>query len=372
MKALILHASAGGGHKRAAEALSKAFAAESPSTSIVLSDILEFTGPVFRNTYADGYLRLVRQVPELWGYLYDQSDRRALQPWRKNVRSVFNKINTIRFRRFFRAQAPDMVLCTHFMPLEMLSTMTREEKTTVPFYGCVTDFAVHALWIIQGVTAFYVATEEARRTLVRRGQPADTVHVTGIPIDPVFGQKGKATDARRKLGLRDDVPAVLILSGGFGVGPTLALIRSFQKSPFKCQLLVVAGANKELQQQAEREASRLSLPARVLGFVNNIHELMDAADVVVSKPGGLTTSEAMAKGLPMLIVDPIPGQEQRNGEYLLEHGAAGRLYEPEDASHKIAAMLGNRDQMARMRQNARQLGRPESATEIVRDVLRRR
>ena len=134
---------------------------------------------------------------------------------------------------------------------------------------------------------------------------------------------------------------------------------------------MVAGANQALQRDAEREAAALPVPARVFGFVSNIHELMDAADVAVSKPGGLTTSEAMAKGLPMLIVDPIPGQEQRNAEYLLENGAARRLYEPDDAPHKIEAMLGSPGQLAEMQKCARRLGHPQAAAEIVRDICLR-
>lgn len=368
MKVLILHASAGAGHRRAAEALAKAFRAENAANDVLVHDILDFTPALFRRTYAKGYLDVVRQIPELWGYLYSQSDKKALDPRRQKIRSVFNELNTPKFFRFFDEFAPDVVVCTHFMPLELVATRTAKGRTSVPLFCVVTDFAVHALWILERVTGYYVATDEARRQLLRKGQPAERVKVTGIPIDPVFAAGETAEAARKTLGLRKELPTVLLLSGGFGVGPAADLIRSLKDLAVPCQLLVVAGANEKMKAEAEAAAGGLSVPVQVFGFVNNIHELMDAADVVISKPGGLTTSEVLAKGKPMIIVDPIPGQEQRNAECLLEAGAAMRLFEVEDAPYKIQAALGDHGRLAQMRRNALALGRPRAAFDIVRDI----
>lgn len=372
MRVLLMHASAGAGHRRAAEALEGAFRTACPQSEVKVSDILDFTPSLFRKTYADGYLDLVKKVPELWGYLYSEADRTAHVPWRQKVRTLFNKISTIKFRRFYSDFDPDIVVCTHFMPLQLLSsraTYLQNRKTGL--FCAVTDFAVHALWILENVDAYYVATEEAGRHLIRRGQSQDRVRVTGIPIDPVFGQPLMQKDAIQSLGLPDDLPIVLLLSGGFGVGPTIELIRTFGREEPVCRLLVVAGSNEQMKKQAEELVATIRTPMTVYGFVSNMDVMMSACDLIVSKPGGLTSSEVLAKSKPMLIINPIPGQEQRNCEVLLENGAAARLFEIDDAYYKIKTLLENTTRMTQMSRNAEKLGHPNAANDIVADILSR-
>jgi processive 1,2-diacylglycerol beta-glucosyltransferase len=369
MKVLILHASAGAGHKRAAEALGKAFALENKNIEVAVLDILDFTSSVFRKTYGKGYLDIVRKAPELWGFMYARSDKKSLSPSNRKIRAIFNEINAGAFIKYCKSFDADIVVCTHFMPLEILARKYGRRWKDVPLYCAITDFAVHSLWIAQNVDCYYVATEDARRQLIRKGQPADKIKITGIPVDPVFSQSNTVEDARRKLDIDPTIPAILLLSGGFGVGPAADLIRSFGQVKINCQLLVVAGANEKLKKEALAAASGLSIKAKVFGFVDNIHELMDASDIVISKPGGLTTSEVLAKAKPMIVIDPIPGQEQRNCEYLLEAGAAIRLYESEDAPYKVQTILGDPARLQRMQQNARQISHPQAAREIVKDIL---
>jgi len=367
MKILLLHASAGAGHKRAADALATAI--RECGAEPIVRDILDFTAPLFRKTYAEGYLDIVRTIPELWGYMYARTDRPSQRPWKKTVRSFFNPLNTVSFTRFFKQLQPDAAVCTPFMPLEILSSRIRKMDSAVPLYGVVTDFAVHALWICSDVARYYVATEEARRQLIRRGQPADRVKVTGIPVDPVFSRREPQGSVRRRRGLKPNLPVLLLIGGGFGVGPTVQLLRSFLRPTVPCQILMVAGKNEAMKREAEEAARTLPIPVKVYGFVDNVHELMDAADLVISKPGGLTSSEALAKGKPLVIIDPIPGQEQRNCEYLLEAGAAVRLFEIDDAPDKVQALLGNPLRMKRMARQARLIGKPHAALDIARDVM---
>lgn len=371
MNVLILHASAGNGHRRAAEALASAFKNDEQPHQISVCDILDYTPAIFRTTYAKGYLRLVRHTPELWGYMYAVLDRKGQVPWRRKVRTTFNRINTAGFFDFFRKNSPDAVICTHFMPLELLATSSRRKRRNTPVFGVITDFAVHSLWVAENVETYYVATEEAARQLIRRGQPATGTVVSGIPVDPVFSTKRSQHAARQQLGIKTDIPTVLILSGGFGVGPALELLHSFKSYQKELQLLVVAGANKELENKARLIAENLKMWVHVYGFVNNIDVMMDACDLVVSKPGGLTSSEVLAKGRPMVIVDPIPGQEQRNCEYLLEHGSAVRLFEVEDAPNKIGNLLNNPDRLAAMSSAATATGHPSAAKNIVTNIKQR-
>ena len=371
MRILILHASAGAGHKRAAQALGKGFSEACPDADVQICDILDFTPPLFKKTYGESYLDVVKKVPELWGYMYSRSDKKALDPLRRKLRSLVNKPNTIEFALFYRKFAPDIVVCTHFMPLEILSARISKGKAAASLFCAVTDFAVHALWVMENVACYYVATEEARRQLLRHGQPADRVSAKGIPIDPVFAVGLSNEAARKQLSITDGRPVVLILSGGVGVGPAVELIRAIGESGVDCRLLVVAGSNQELKASAEEAAQGLSIPVTVFGFVNNIHELMDAADLIVSKPGGLTASEVLAKGKTMLIIEPIPGQEQRNCEYLLEEGAAARLFDIEDAGYKIKSLLSDKVRLARMSRSASKIGHPTAAIDIARDILKR-
>ncbi len=368
---LILHASAGAGHKRAAEALAAAARIQTPDAQVVVRDILDFTAPIFKKTYAQGYLDLVRTVPELWGYLYTRLEKSKTKPHEAKIRSVFNKLNALSFLKFFKELRPDVVICTHFMPLEILAARVASKKVNVPLFCVVTDFAVHSMWVVENVECYYVATEESKRYLTRRGQSDARVKCKGIPIDPIFSQEVEAEEARTRLGLQRDLPAILILGGGFGVGPTTQLLRSFLQSDLRCQILVVAGKNEDMRRRAEEIGRKLRCPVKVFGFVSNIHELMDAADLIISKPGGLTSCEVLAKHKPLVIIDPIPGQEQRNCEYLLEAGAAVRLYDIEDAPYKIQELLQDKERMMEMTAMAKKMAKPNAAMEIIQDVWSR-
>ncbi len=367
MRILILHASAGAGHQRAAEALERALSQVSPGVTVCVKDILAFTPAVFRKGYAQGYLNLVRRAPELWGYVYANSDRNSMRPHRQKMRAMFHKLNTHGFFGFFREFNPDAVICTHFMPLEIVSTMISEGRTSVPLHCVVTDFAVHSLWLVPRVDSYFVASDEARRFLERRGfHPA---LVTGIPVDQRFGVRGDQAAARKALGLDPGIPTVLLLSGGYGVGPTAELVGAFARAGLAAQLIVLAGRNPKLQARVQAEAAGLGDRCVVMGFVPNLHEIMDAADYVITKPGGLSTSETLAKGLPLILIDPIPGQEQRNSDYLLEQGAAVRLHEPLDAPAKVQRLLDDPDRAGRLRSQAIAISRPDAAGSIGRIVV---
>lgn len=369
MKLLILHASAGGGHRRAAEAL--AAAALERGADVVVRDTLDFVPPLYRRTYAGGYLALVRTMPELWGYLYAHSDRFAQAPIERKCRVLFNRLNTVSFLRFLSQVAPDAVLCTHFLPLELLGPLAPRRRRGLPLYGVLTDFDAHSLWYCPGVDGYYVATAEARRQLSRWGQPEDSIKAIGIPVLPVFAATQSAPAVRARIGLDPNLPAVLVLAGGFGVGPTLPMIRACLADPPPCQLVVVTGHNGRIETEVRQAAKGARLPIAVYGFVDTMHELMDAADLIVTKPGGLTVAEALAKGKPLILVDPIPGQEQRNGEHLLEAGCAVRLHEPADASWKIRNLLDDPQRRSSLAACAQRMARPFASREIIEDVLAR-
>jgi len=368
MKMLILHASAGAGHKRAAEALAAACVQDGMDP--VVHDILEFTPPLFRKTYAAGYLNMVRSAPELWGYFYSLTDRKSQNPWHRRIRTTFNKLNTRAFESFWQDIQADAVICTHFLPLEILGRRRAEKTAKVPLFGVVTDFAAHSLWSCPNVDGYFTGSEEARRQLIRRGQPPGRAWVTGIPVSPEFVPSYDGDGLRIRLGLAPDLPVILILCGGFGVGSVVDVLGSFVREPLHAQLVVVTGNNETLKEQVTQKARDLTMPVMVHGFVANIHELIGAADVVISKPGGLTSAEVLAMGRPLVIMDPIPGQEQRNAEYLLENGVAVRLVDPLDAPFKVWPILENAERRRSLSDAALRLARPHAARLIMKHVAR--
>ncbi|WP_255988980.1 MGDG synthase family glycosyltransferase [Chitinolyticbacter albus] len=359
MSLLLLHATAGAGHTRAAQAISAALT-QLGDTEHRVVDTLDCTTSLFRKMYTQAYIDLVQKMPALWGYVYERTDTVKPQSRTARNRLAFNKVNSRAFKHLIAEVAPTAIACTHFLPLELLSDLKARGKLAAPVHAIITDVSPHAFWIYEHIDHYHVATPDGARELMLKGVPPDRISVTGIPIDPVFAAQQPAPAARAALGLPEQ-PTVLLLSGGFGVGPTAAMLASFRDCTTPLSLVVVAGRNAELKAECERIAAELPVQVTVLGFVDYIHQLMDAADLIVTKPGGLTTSEILAKHKPMMLVAPIPGQEQRNCEYLLENGTAVRLYDGGDACHHIARLLNDAARLAAMGRNAARIAYPDAA-----------
>ena len=366
---LILHATAGAGHTRAAQAIAATLKPSGHTPLMV--DTLDCTSPLFRRMYVKSYISLVQTAPELWGYFYDKSDVvPSPDSKRARARLAFDKLNSRAFKRLLDETKPEVIICTHFLPLELLSDLKGRGKLNVPVHAVITDVSPHAFWVYPHIEHYHVATPSAARELARKGFPAGRISVTGIPVDPIFAHRAPAAETRAKLGLPEK-PTVLLLSGGFGIGPMKQMLASFSESRSNLSLVVVAGKNAELEQACQALAAKLPVPVKVHGFVTHMHELMDAADLIVTKPGGLTTTEILAKGKPMALVAPIPGQEQRNCEYLLEAGAAVRLYDVGDAAYSLETWLADEPRLKRMAAAARAIAQPQAAKEIAAALIAR-
>jgi processive 1,2-diacylglycerol beta-glucosyltransferase len=366
---LILHATAGAGHMRAAQAIGAAMTSIGRAHQVV--DTLEYTTALFRRMYAKSYIDLVQTAPGLWGYIYSKTDSpRPVGSRQSRARLVFDKLNAGAFNGLLAETRPDLIVCTHFLPLELLSDLKKRGRLATPIHSVITDVSPHAFWVHSHIDHTYVATRDTARELVRKGCPAERITVTGIPVDPIFAHRTAAPAARRNLGL-PECPTVLMLSGGFGVGPMKDMLASFRNARSNLSLVVVAGRNAALEKECRALAATLPVPVKVKvhGFVTNMHELMDAADLVVTKPGGLTTTELLAKGKPMALVAPIPGQEQRNCEFLLGEGAAVRLYDVADAAYYIEEWLADEARMKRMAAAARHIAKPHAAETIARALV---
>ncbi len=367
---LLLSASVGAGHVRAAQAVEAAVRELDDGATVKHVDVLELTNRTFRRVYGKTYFELVEKAPHLLGYLYDRMDRApSLRGRSDRLRLLMEKLNLRPFLRFLREEPWDIIVHTHFLPAEMVASLKRDGETSTPHFIVTTDFDPHRLWVQQPAEAYFTATEEGKRILEHQGVDGATIHVTGIPIHPVFGRKVERAECLRAFGLRGDRPIVLQLAGGFGIGPVEEMLRSALEVELPLEVVVVAGRNQALRERLESTDAPRRHRVHVLGFTDAIDRLMAVADVIVSKPGGLTTSEALARGLPMAIVNPIPGQETRNSDFLLENGAAIKVNHLPVLAYKLASLLEDPARLASLKRSALRAGRPRAAFEVARHAL---
>jgi processive 1,2-diacylglycerol beta-glucosyltransferase len=374
-KVLLLSASAGAGHVRAAQALEKAFKEAGEATGEVREvqhlDILNFTNKVFRHLYSKAYIDLVNNMPEVPGWLYDRFDK----PWKNERRRLaLDKLNTRPLVKLLREYQPDMIVCTHFTPAEIVSWLKAKERLASRQAIVVTDFDVHAMWLCHHYERYFVAIDEARAYLEAVGIPPEKITVSGIPIDPVFALHKDKKEMRRKHGLALDRTTILLSAGGFGVGSVEALITALLPLQHSAQIVAICGRNEELKERLTKMAAGIKRQANVLvkpfGYTQEMDELMAGSDLVLGKPGGLTTSEALAKDLVFVIVNPIPGQEERNSDHLLEAAAAIRCNNLPTLAYKLDRLLADPARFARMKANAGAMAHPNAARDIVQKLIR--
>ena len=370
-RVLLLSATSGAGHMRAAQALEKAFLARGDCL-VEHIDALHYVSKFFQRAYDKAYISLIRRAPELMGLLYDRTD----QPWRHlRRRLTLDRLNTGPMIRLLKRVQPDLCVATHFLPAEIIAWLIAKKKLRARSAIVVTDYDVHAMWLCRTVDRYYLAIEEAAEYLAHIGVPREKLRVTCIPIDPLFATPLPLPEARKHLGLDAEATAVLISAGGYGIGPVEQLVKDLLGLPRAWQIVAIAGKAEKTHKRLEelaKVASKLPFGAPRLcavGFTTEMDKYMAAADLMVGKAGGLTTSEALARALPMALIEPIPGQEERNADHLLEAGAAIRCNNPPAAAWKIVTLLDNPARLHQMREAARKLGKPAAATAIAEDAL---
>ncbi|HJR08200.1 MAG TPA: glycosyltransferase [Pyrinomonadaceae bacterium] len=366
-RVLVLSASAGAGHVRAAEALVSAFTLTGAAEEVRHVDTLAYTNKLFRHLYSKTYIEMVNKMPEVLGWLYDQLDK----PWQHERRRLaLDKLNTRPFVKMLTEYRPELIVCTHFLPAEIISWLKAKGRVDFPQAVVVTDFDVHAMWLCRHSEQYFVALEETRVHLERLGIRPRHISVTGIPIDPVFAETKDKHEMRAKHGLINERTTILLSAGGFGVGPVEHMLESLSELQHPAQVVALCGRNEELRRRVERLAARISsssrqLAIKAIGHTTEMDEYMSASDILLGKPGGLTTSEALSKGLAFVIVNPIPGQEERNSDHLLEEGVAIRCNNLPALAYKIDRLLADAPRFEAMQAASRRMARPDAARDIV-------
>jgi processive 1,2-diacylglycerol beta-glucosyltransferase len=364
---LILSASYGGGHQRVAEVIEQVCRDTTPSARVEVIDFFEaFVNPALSHVTRSLYINSVRHAPSLWGaFYYATGNIRPDSPTQKMI----NRLGRRRLATYIRDHRPDAVVHTHPTPAGVMSDLKAASMVARPSAVVITDYAIHSQWIHPHVERYCVATEEVRAGLVDRGILPERITVTGIPIDPVFASPLDRAETARRLGLDPTRTTVLVMAGAYAMlGGVVDVHRVLMQSPRRVQAVFICGRDPGLVNRL-RQRSRRRPEVHVHGFVNNVHEWMSVADLLVTKAGGITVSEALAKELPMVVYRPIPGQEDWNTRTVAGAGAAKVARDPDDLARVLETVLADPGELDAMRRAAQALKRPDAAHDVARAVL---
>jgi processive 1,2-diacylglycerol beta-glucosyltransferase len=368
IRVLFLSASVGVGHVSAANAVCVALAEVDPDVQTQVVDSYKYAALVVSRVVSDGYLRMVKTIPQMYRYIYDRAERATeVGPFR----TWAQQFTAGNLRPLIEKERPDAIVCTHAFPCGAMAEYKRIYDDAPPVVGIVTDFAVHAFWIHDNIDGYCVATDAMRDLMVARGVRADRITVSGIPVDPRFARVDEPVSAiRERLGLPLDRPIALVMGGGLGIGPLGRTLRAMEPMQMPIAAVVIAGRNARAESRVLATAESVSYPVRVVRFVDNVYDFMHAADAFVTKPGGLSTAEALAAQIPIILLKPLPGQEERNVRVLTEWGVAMRARRTSDLPHALTAILTDSERRARMITAAGRHGRPNAARDAAALILR--
>ncbi|MDB5853182.1 MAG: galactosyldiacylglycerol synthase [Herminiimonas sp.] len=366
---LVLSASVGSGHTRAADAVCEAAAPRGAAVSVTHVDALGLMSASFRRAYAGWYLALAGRHPDVWSWLYRATNDPAPESWAGRLRRRVERLHARRLLRQVVAAQPDLVLCTHFMPAELLAREVVEGRLRSPVWVAVTDFDLHRMWVHEGISGYFAANEEVAYRMRARHIPPERIHVTGIPVMQDFQRQFDRRACARRLGINPQRTTLLLMGGGAGFGTLVEVAERLIRLPGDFQLLVLAGTNGVALDGLHRLAALH--PGRLFasGFTSHVASWMACADLVITKPGGLTVAESLAMGLPMIVHGAIPGQEERNADFLLEHGAALKATDGVTLEYRVRYLMDHPEALASMRRRARALGRSDSARAVLRVLI---
>ncbi|HWR09438.1 MGDG synthase family glycosyltransferase [Sporomusa sp.] len=366
-KILLVSASMGSGHTQAAQAVKTALELQELTTSQVV-DFMAGENSYLNTLVKDAYLKMIDMFPDIYDLLYRLSQMPLPGSKVQSLLAIAMKRNML---TLINTHRPDAIICTHPFPCGAAAYLKRTRRIKIPLIGVITDFAIHRLWCYNETDLYFVATPELKQQLTLQGIDNNRIHATGIPVGPKFSRRPDALEqaaVRRELGFANNHPVVLMMGGGLGLGDLEHAVLAIDALPLPLNLVVVAGRNATLRRSLSAKAQALVHPVKVLGYTRHIPELMSAADLLITKPGALTISEALAVQLPMLLYQAIPGQEEENAAYLTKKGAALWIENTHTLSNTVYELLTNPERLGYMREMASILGRPAAAQTIATTV----
>ncbi len=355
------------GHHKASVAIEKAIKSINSGVQLLNINSFNYTNPILEKIISKTYLGIIKTTPEVWEYLYDNP---KVVKNTSRLRDLIHRYNSAKLNSLLDDFKPDVVVCTQAFPCGMVADFKRTHNLSTPLVGVLTDYLPHSYWIYDSVDRYVVQAEVARRRLIDSGVSPDKIETLGIPIGIEFRDRLDKGRIAERLGIDKSIPVVLIMGGGTGFGPIRRIVKVLDRVECQFQMVVIAGSNRRLLRWTEKRKSRSKKKLIPFGYVDNVHELMELANLVITKPGGLTTAEALAKGLPMIIVNPIPGQEANNSRLLLSEGIAVKGEDAEEVSILTERLLSNPVKLLQMREAAKRHARPSAALDITEMILR--
>ncbi len=364
-RVLLLYISEHSGHHCASLAIEKALHKTYPKIETLNINSFNYTNPILEKIINRAYMGVVKRKPEIWDYLYDNP--KVLKKTQR-LREMIHRFNTGKLQALLDEFKPDAIICTQAFPCGMIADYKRSFDLDIPLIGVLTDYAPHSYWIYNNVDSYIVPSSDTGRKLIENGIVSSRIEVFGIPVDPKFCEAINKEEICNRLSLDADVPSILIMGGTQGLGPLKEILRLVDRMDMNVQMIVVTGTNRRLYRWLKKRHFRKKVI--ILPYAENVNELMYISNLIITKPGGITTAEALVAGLPMLIVNPLPGQEVMNTKFLLKEGVAVKAESPEDAVILLEELLYNKNKLRAMSDKARSLSRPDSAIDIARLTLR--
>ncbi len=354
------------GHRQGAVAIAKSLKSLDPDCEVLSINGFGYIYPLMEKVINTAYMGVIKRVPKIWEYLYDNPKViKFSEKWKQSIHKSSHK----KLKPLIDEFKPDVVVCTQAFPCGMVADYKKTHQLAFIVIGVLTDYAPHLYWLHEGVDYYVVPSQEARERYVKEGVPAQRIKILGIPIRMKFAEHAGTDAIARKLGLDLNIPTILIMGGGQGLGPMKEAVKSLARLERSLQLIVICGTNVKLVNWIKKIQRRTAKKIIFYDYAGNVDELMEVSTLIVSKPGGMTTSECLAKGLPMVIVDPIPGQEERNSRFLVNQDIAVRVDDKHHIASEIDVLLNDPKKLAAMRQAALKNGKPLAAENIARLIL---
>ena len=361
---LILYITERSGHHSAALALKAGLEQKDPQADVLCVNAFKYIFPLSEKIIHKIYLFVIKWVPIIWKKIYDNP---KLIGRSQRIKNWVYSLAVRRLKILLNGFKPHIILCTQAFPCGIVANYKKTYSLNIPLIGVLTDFAPHAYWIYDEVDSYIVPSEDARALLIEKGVHQHKIKILGIPIDPKFARELDRQEILLNYGLKADVPIVMIMGGGHGLGPIKEALSFLDAAERDLQLIVVCGLNHSLYDWLLKSLFKKKI--LIFKFTDQINRLMTVATLIITKPGGITTAEALAKSLPMIILRPIPGQEARNTEVLTKSGAALRMDSLDTLLPTVETILGSLKNGGGLLDNARLLSKPNSSGDIADFVL---
>jgi len=357
------------GHREASRAVETALHKIDPDVETLAINAFSYTNPILEKVVNQAYMGVVKNIPQLWDYLYDNT---KFVKRTQKLKDSINKSNSDKLRGLFERFKPDCVVCTQAYPCGLAAYYKKRRKNELSIVGVLTDYAPHSYWVYDNVNAYIVPSEQTGHELIEHGVSKDRIKPFGVPISPRFCKNSDTTETLKKLRFKKAVPIILIMGGGQGLGPIKNVVNALDKVTRELQVVVVCGSNRRLYNYLRKKEKKFRKNIRVFPFVNNMDELMAVSTLIVTKPGGLTAAEALSRKLPIIIIDPLPGQEALNTNFLLSKELAIKVSGTEELITEVEKLICDSARLNNMRSSALKHSKPDAAlktAELVLDLI---